>query len=44
MQSDAVPVTHDHLKKRRWPVRLMDWFAYRMLRAGVALTGKASEY
>jgi cardiolipin synthase len=44
MQSDSVPVTAEHLRKRSWWGRLADWFAWRMLRAGVAITGKASEY
>lgn len=44
MRTDATPVTAEHLRKRWWAGRLVDWFAYRMLRAGVAFTGKASEY
>jgi cardiolipin synthase len=44
LQRDSVPVTADRLRKRSWAMRLIDWFAWRMLRAGVAITGKASEY
>lgn len=44
LQRDSVPVTAERLRKRSWVGRLIDWFAWRMLRAGVAITGKASEY
>lgn len=41
---NAEPVSAENLRRRPWWVRLVDAFAYRMLRAGVAFTGKASEY
>jgi cardiolipin synthase len=44
MQSDARVVTVEHLKKRNPVERALDTFAYLMLRAGVAVTGKSSQY
>lgn len=44
MDDNAVPVTREYLHKRSWLQRLWDGFAYLMLRAGVVVTGKASEY
>lgn len=44
MEKDAERVTAEHLQRRTRLGRLVDAFAYLMLRAGVALTGKASEY
>ena len=44
MVRHAVRVTPEHLRRRSWWGRLVDRFAYMMLRAGVVFTGKASEY
>lgn len=44
MQADAQVVTEEHLKKRNVLERLLDAFSYGMLRFGVALTGKSSQY
>jgi len=44
MEKDAEPVTAEDLQRRTWLGRWIDAFAYLMLRAGVALTGKSSEY
>ncbi len=44
IREDAVQVTSDALRRRGWRGRLCDALAYLLLRLGVALTGKASEY
>lgn len=44
MDQHAVRVTTEHLQRRSWWVRLADWFAYHVLRAGVALTGRSADY
>ncbi len=44
MSADASVVTVEHLKKRNWLERLLDAVSYGMLRFGVALTGKSSQY
>ena len=44
MQSNCAPVTAEALQKRSRFGAWADAFSYFMLRAGVALTGKASEY
>ena len=38
------PVLAQHHARRSLPERLMNWFAYGMLRAGVALSGRATRY
>ena len=38
------PVLARHHARRALPVRVMNWFAFAMLRAGVALSGRASRY
>ncbi|MGB6104152.1 MAG: cardiolipin synthase ClsB [Pusillimonas sp.] len=44
MQNNAQRVTEDSLQRRSWLGRWVDAFSYFMLRVGVALTGKSSEY
>lgn len=44
METDARVVTVEHLKKRTPIERALDTFAYLMLRAGVAITGKSAQY
>ncbi|WP_353172778.1 cardiolipin synthase ClsB [Paracandidimonas soli] len=44
MASSARQVTLDDLQKRSWLGQLIDALSYMMLRVGVALTGRASEY
>jgi cardiolipin synthase len=44
VQSDAQRVTEESLQRRSVIGRWIDAFSYFMLRAGVALTGKSSEY
>lgn len=44
MQTNARRVTEDDLRGRSFPERFADAVSYRMLRIGVALTGKSSEY
>lgn len=44
MASHCRQVTLDDLRRVSVFVRMLDWFAYRLLRVGVALTGKGSEY
>lgn len=44
MKNDARSVTAEHLSKRNLFHRVLDAFAYAMLRVGVAFTGKAGEY
>ena len=38
------PVHARHHAQRPWPVRVMNWFAFGVLRLGVALSGRASKY
>lgn len=40
----AIPVNEASLVRLSWWARLVDMVAYRLLRAGVALTGKSAEY
>jgi cardiolipin synthase len=44
MHGDGERVTEEQLQQRTWLGRWVDAFSYFMLRAGVALTGKSSEY
>ncbi len=44
IQSNAKQVTEASLQRRGWAGRLLDSVSYLMLRVGVALTGKSSEY
>lgn len=44
MEADARVVTGEHLKKRNLVERALDACSYLLLRAGVALTGKSSQY
>ncbi|MDS1139550.1 cardiolipin synthase ClsB [Pusillimonas sp. SM2304] len=44
IRNNAQPVTEDSLQRRSWLGRWVDAFSYFMLRVGVALTGKSSEY
>ncbi|MGB3288130.1 MAG: cardiolipin synthase ClsB [Burkholderiaceae bacterium] len=44
MHGNAERVTEEQLQARNWMGRWVDAFSYFMLRAGVALTGKSSEY
>src|SRR5690606_31464554 len=44
MKQNARRVTEDHLQRRSRLGRWMDACAYLMLRIGVALTGRSSEY
>lgn len=44
IQANAKQVTLESLQKRGWLGRVVDSAAYLMLRVGVALTGKGSEY
>lgn len=41
---NAQPVTLELVQRHGWTSRLLDTLAYSLLRIGVALTGKASEY
>ena len=41
---NSAPVTGDRLIKLPWMTRMVDLVAYRLLRAGVALTGKSADY
>ena len=44
MAGGGRPVLAHHHARRALPVRVMNWFAFAMLRAGVALSGRASRY
>lgn len=44
IKANAIAVTEESLHRRGWLGRIMDSLSYRMLRIGVALTGKSSEY
>ena len=40
----GTPIALHHHERRPWPVRVMNWFAYLVLRAGVSLTGLAGRF
>ncbi|NYT37327.1 cardiolipin synthase ClsB [Allopusillimonas soli] len=44
LRENARPVTAEALQRRHWITRQIDGFSYLMLRLGVALTGRSSEY
>ncbi|MCX7273052.1 MAG: cardiolipin synthase ClsB [Burkholderiales bacterium] len=44
MAAGGRPVLAQHHARRALPVRVMNWFAFAMLRAGVALSGRPSRY
>lgn len=44
IQTGGQPVLALHHARRSLPVRMMNWFAYGVLRVGVALSGRAARY
>jgi cardiolipin synthase len=44
MAEGGRPVLHDELARRPWTQRLWGWFATRMLRLGVAVSGHSKRY
>lgn len=44
IENNSKAITHEYLKKRRFWGKLLDVIGYFMLRLGVVITGKSSEY
>ena len=43
-QDGGVPVELVHHRRRAWPIRILNWFAFAILRIGVSLSGVSGRY